>query len=82
MDWKLLSIYLANLLCCLIYDIIAPFYPVEAQIKKVSNFRIGVVFTCMPLATFFCSPIIALSLKTVGRRLTFSSGNILMVRSN
>lgn len=82
MDWKLLSIYLANFLCCLTYDVIAPFYPVEAKSKELSHFRVGLVFTCMPLTTFFCSPIVALSLKSVGRRLTFSSGNFLMVGAN
>lgn len=79
MDWKLGAIYFANLLCCLIYDIIAPFYPIEAQDKGQSNLRIGVVFTLMPLVTFLMSPVIGFSLKTVGRRITFSAGNVLMV---
>lgn len=79
MDWKLGAIYLANLLCCLIYDIIAPFYPIEAQNKGQSNLRIGVVFTLMPLVTFLMSPIVSFALRNVGRRLTFSAGNVLMV---
>ena len=81
MDWKLAAIYFANLLCCLIYDIIAPFYPIEAKEKGVSNFEVGLVFTTMPLVTFVFSPIIGFSLKHFGRRLTFSSGNLVMVLS-
>jgi len=79
MDWKLGAIYLANFLCCLIYDIIAPFYPIEAQDKGQSNLRIGVVFTLMPLVTFLMSPVVSFALRTAGRRLTFSAGNVLMV---
>lgn len=79
MDWKLVAIYLANLLCCLIYDIIAPFYPIEAQSKGQSNLHIGMVFTLMPLTTFVTSPIVGCALKLVGRRVTFTAGNVLMV---
>jgi MFS family permease len=78
MDWKLGAVYLANLLCCLIYDIIAPFYPIEAQAKGVSNFQIGIVFTSMPLTTCLVSPLIGLSLKLMGRRATFTSGTAVM----
>lgn len=81
MDWKLVSIYVANLLSCLIFDVIAPFFPTEARKKGVSNFQVGLVFTAMPLASFLMSPIVGHFLKNIGRKNGFIVGNTLMVRT-
>ena len=81
MDLKLISIYLANLMACLIYDVIAPFYPIEAKRKGISNFQVGIVFTSMPLAAFIVSPLVGHFLKNIGRRNAFVAGITLLVLS-
>ena len=80
MEWRLVAIFLANFLCCLTYDVIAPFYPVEAHHLGLSHFKTGLVFTFMPLAGFIASPFIGSCLYRLGRRNTFTGGTVLMVK--
>ena len=80
MEWRLAAIFLANFLCCLTYDVIAPFYPVEAHHLGLSHFDTGLVFTSMPLAGFVAAPFIGSCLYRLGRRNTFTGGILLMVR--
>ena len=79
MDWRLGAIYLANLLCCLICDLISPFYPIEALKKGLSTLHIGIVFALMPLTASVMSPIVGASLRRLGRRLTLTAGTLMMV---
>lgn len=81
MDLKLVALYLASVLANMIYDVIAPFYPIEGEKKGVSNFEVGVVFTAMPVAALVTSPMVGVSLKHIGRRTAFIVGNILLVRT-
>jgi MFS family permease len=81
MDLKLLAIYLSSILTSLIYDVIAPFYPIEGEHKGASNFEVGLVFTAMPVAALLTSPLVGISLKVIGRRTAFIAGNGLIVRT-
>lgn len=79
MRLRVFTIYFANFLTNLLFAVMAPFYPLTALDKGLVQWQIGLIFCFMPLTTFIASPIVAARLKSLGRRRTFSAGNIFEV---
>ncbi|XP_041458795.1 MFS-type transporter SLC18B1-like [Lytechinus variegatus] len=61
----------------MLYSVLAPFYPVEAQKKGVSTTVSGLVFGVYALISFIASPIIGKYITVLGPRFLFFSGTFL-----
>lgn len=81
MKIRVFTIYFSNFLTNLLFAVMAPFYPLTALEKGNSQWMVGLIFCFMPLTTFAVSPFVGKYLKKLGRRRTFSGGNLFEVSS-
>jgi len=82
MKLRVFTIYFSNFLTNLLFAVMAPFYPLTALDKGMEQWQVGLVFCFMPLTTFLVSPIVAKRLRTLGRRRTFTAGNLFEVSAS
>ena len=81
MHIRVFTIYFSNFLTNLLFAVMAPFYPLTALDKGISQWMVGLVFCFMPLTTFVASPFVGKYMKQLGRRRSFSAGNLFEVRA-
>ncbi len=62
----LATLCVISLLANSAYSSIAPFFPLEAELKGVPKFLIGVVFSAYSLAMFLCTPLFKVIIDRYG----------------
>ncbi|XP_077990766.1 MFS-type transporter SLC18B1-like [Glandiceps talaboti] len=72
----LLSMCLANLSDFLMYSVLAPFFPTEAQHKGASTFEVGLIFGVYAFVVFVCSPLFGKLIPIIGAKTVFLTGSL------
>ena len=70
MDRRLLTLFAATTVVCMLFGVITPFLPLIAESKHLTEWRVGVIFSAHPFAGLIASPFIGTFMYRVGRRNT------------
>ena len=72
-QWLIIIYFsIANFCCALIYSVLPPFYPQEAEKKGLKANQYGLLFGIGQITAFLVSPVIGANLNRIGDKVTIS----------